>query len=125
MIKSCRACGESYRKGTIAFVIKNGKLVAGRVCPSCAKQGVTIIGLEATSRCKCGKKPTTCGSCAVDTERSNKASDLASAVKKLRAMVSVYKTSPVARMSEHAIEMNDGRIEGLESAIELLESGRY
>jgi hypothetical protein len=115
MMKTCKVCGNKVRKTNLALVSEDGILKSGRVCQDClSKHGVTIVLRPAVKMCKCGQPATKCHVCA-----GSKSGDLTSAIATLRGRLKTAKVTPV--LSEHL----EGRIEGLESAIELLESGRF
>jgi hypothetical protein len=119
-MKTCGLCARTYRKGSLAVVMTDRGLKSKRVCQDCADKGITLVAAMPAVRCKCGKPATKCHVCA-----GTKSGDLAGAIKVLEGRLKARKLMPVASMDEHAVETNDGVIEGLESAIELLKSGRF
>ena len=119
-MKTCKVCGHEYRIGRIAFIMGKRGLKSARVCQTCADKGVVLVAASPIQACKCGKPATKCHVCA-----GAKSGDLSDAIKVLEGRAKARKVMPIANMDEHTVETNDGFIEGLESAIELLRSGRF
>lgn len=119
-MKTCKVCGHEYRKGRIAFIMGKRGLKSARVCQGCADKGVVLVAASPIQACKCGKPATKCHVCA-----GTKSGSLDDAIKRLEGLAKAKRLAKVASMSEHDIVTNDGQIEGLEAAIELLKSGRF
>jgi hypothetical protein len=118
-MKTCKACGGKYRgQGTVAIVGKKGGIVG----PCCAKDGILVIGGKPAPRCKCGKLATKCHECA----GAKVPPELKAAVRVLKTYASAANASALRQVDgspEH--NFHAGKVEGLESAIDLLESGRF
>ena len=124
MAKACGKCGKAYRKGGIAFVATPDGLKNKRVCQTCLGQAVVIIPMDGATRCSCGEVATKCSRC-VDKRalRERKGHvDVAVLVKVLKNRARAYS---VAVTDLAKTEYRDGVKDGLESAAELLESGRW
>jgi hypothetical protein len=118
-MNTCKVCQKSYRKGVIAFIMGDRGLKGARVCQGCASDGVLVVAAKAGVTCSCGKPASKCSDC------GKKPADMGRAIKALETLVKLAKHGSVRYMHATEIQNNDGRIEGLESAIELLKSGRF
>ena len=126
MAKACGKCGKAYRKGGIAFVAMPDGLKSKRVCQTCLGQAVVIIPMDGATRCGCGELATKCSRC-VDKRalRERKGHvDVAVLVKALRNRARAYDVA-VSVTDLGKTEYRDGVKDGIESAAELLESGRW
>jgi len=110
----CKACGGAYRTGRVALVVSNvsadGKTIsmggsaAGRVCPTCAKTGTLIVARR---------------SAIVEREAAKGPPASAEVLRTLKAQLRGLRAAwEGARNRDSFI---DGRIEGLENAIDALE----
>ena len=120
-MKTCKVCGEPYRKGQIVHIMGERGLQAVRACQKCAGKGVTLVATNPVTFCKCGNPATKCHICAGS---SQPAGDIAAALKQLEGRLKLIKMSP-APTDEKAAASLSGRIEGMESAIALLKSGKF
>jgi len=121
-MSKCKVCRRSVRKTQVAMVLVSGKLVGARVCATCVdKFGVTIVVARQVPHCKkpgCTEVATRC-----HMHPSGVSPELTGAIKVLEGRVKAARMTPdIGNMNRAE---NDGRIEGLESAIELLKSGRF
>jgi len=123
-MKRCGKCREPYRVGRIACITSaRGKMTRVRVCPKCAKLGVLILAAEQTPSCKCGKAAKFCAACATNAERKDKATDVGKAIVTMKAWAKLAEgADPKVNGSN---DFMAGRADGLTSAIDLLESGRF
>jgi len=104
-LSTCKVCARSYRTGRIAFIMgEHGKLTGARVCQDCASDGVLVVAAKPARRCRCGNPAVKCGACASESQTKEKVE--------------------VCARRNQANDYRTGRSTGLESAIELLESGR-
>lgn len=126
---NCGVCGNSYRSGTEVWVPEVGgktgvrqKMVRKRACNGCAKRAMLIVASMPVARCRCGAPATQCHVCGSrkETAARKDGADVKAIVKKLKVMKLAYEDP-----DESEQEYRDGRVHGLESAIELLESGRW
>lgn len=129
MMKTCKACGGTYRTGAIAYLADDaGKLVASRVCQPCAKRGIVVIPATRAPMCKCGQPATQCHVCASKgaTAAKKDAAGVGGAVKVMRGWLKAIDNYAVDDDSPNENKAYaDGRIAAIESAIGLLESGRW
>jgi hypothetical protein len=134
---TCKVCSKKVRKTSIALILRDGTLKGARVCQGCLSAlGVTIVVAREVPRCKCGQPATKCHACA-----GSKSGDVQGAIKALEGRLKAAKATPAPespvyaepdKRGRDAVRANahygqghhDGRIEGLESIIELLKSGR-
>jgi hypothetical protein len=120
LMKTCKVCGHEYRKGRIAFIMGKRGLKSARVCQGCADKGVVLVAASPIQACKCGKPATKCHVCA-----GIKAPlFIDGAVKVLEGRLKAVKTVRYT-LNPAGDPFTEGKIEGLESAIELLKSGRF
>jgi hypothetical protein len=124
-MRLCGNCSEPYRKGKLALVSTGRGLKSAMVCPRCVAFAALVVSAKPVARCKCGGVATACGACVSRVETAALARNMAGALKALKAMVRGAKIALVANMTPRELETNDGRIEGLEAAVALLESGRW
>ena len=118
-MKLCKVCGKSYRSGRIAYIMSDKGLKGARVCQGCATGGVLVVAASEAARCKCGQPATKCHACA-----GTKSGDVVAAIKVLEGRLKVTKSTRYV-LDPAGDAATEGRIEGLESAIELLKSGRF
>lgn len=128
-MKRCSACGKTIRAGTMIFASDGkGGLARKRVGKCCAQLAVPLlVGTIEASRCACGSPATTCTGCSRDADRAEPGKVLAGALKRLRGIVRGYKQLPNGGEVQGSPEAcsYEGKIEGLEQAISLLEEGGY
>jgi hypothetical protein len=132
---TCKVCGKKVRKTSLALILRDGTLKGARVCQVCKTAlGVTIVVAREVPHCKCGEPATKCHVCA-----GSKSGEVSGACDVLEGRLRAAKATPApespsvdktgqgaARADAHYGQgHHDGRIEGLESAIELLKSGRF
>jgi hypothetical protein len=99
----CKVCSKNYRSGRIAFVMAGGGLKGARVCQGCAGAGVLLVAARPAVKETIAKGPPAA----------------AEVLKHLRAQVRGLKlTGP---KNPEADQFIDGKIEGLENAIDALE----
>lgn len=116
----CSVCNKQCRTTSIVHVKKGVTLERKRACPKCEGEAIKVLCQEPSARCKCGEPATVCHVCAGEKERRGKkeGADVAAIVKRLRAMA-------VGCGSGDEADYTGGRRSGIETAIELLESGRW
>lgn len=111
-MKNCKLCGRQYRTGRIAFVMAEGGLKGARVCQPCANAGVLLVAARPVVR-----KP---------AEKGPPAS--AEVLKLLKAQLKAAKAIPTNGLEGSTAlgtdQFIEGKIEGLENAIDALEGKR-
>lgn len=118
-MSTCKICNKSYRTGRIAFIMADGALKGARVCQTCAKNGVLLVAANAATRCTCGKPATRCKACGHRDDVKEKTSGpVTEILKRLKGLLKAYEIAEVE-------PYNMGKIDGLNSAIVLIESGRW
>lgn len=124
----CGVCTNTCRTTQLLYVSEKGKLTRKRACSTCVRQSISIFAAESAARCKCGAPAIICGTCVSKKETAAKkgGADVTPIVKRLKAMT----ISPTNRKAEEVLGSHewctaDGVLEGLESAIALLQSGRW
>jgi hypothetical protein len=116
---SCPCCGRPLLKGKRALV----QGVFRRVCLICSAKAVrvcTVVGKIKCTSTKCDGAASVCVTCATSAVTDALANPLGPIADALRAMIrglSVVEN----RESEHAEEYLAGKIEGLESALSLVQ----
>jgi hypothetical protein len=111
-MRRCKACGQEFRKGTIALVLTSKGTKGATVCPSCAKGGTLIVaaGQETVTRIEVKK---------LSTRRL--VAHLAALARVARAQSDQIR----GNMDDDLKRMHDARAEGLETAIQAIKSGRF
>ena len=115
-MKTCKACGDSYRKGQLAHVVVDGKLVQARVCLRCSVKAFHVCLTSAAPRCACGEKAASCSKCVEKAEKrgAQKASDLKKHIRHLKGLLKAYSVSGSSLDGERCL--------GLQQAVDYLES---
>jgi hypothetical protein len=126
----CSACGVRYRKGTTIHVCDvSGAIKRARVCPSCAKKAVLLLvqPLQASRCITCGSPATTCVGCAIDSDAKKARDPFKKAIAELRKLAILYadKDHTIHSRSREDADHNEGKIDGLEQAIGILEKGDF
>lgn len=122
-MKSCGVCTREVRKTTMAYVMTAEGIKRKRTCAACVQsRGFTVIASDLAPKCKCGKPATRCSDHGTNTDSSD---EVRRAVKALRSLVKVVRATKPADREIITAGLVDARVEGLETAIELLESGRW
>ena len=119
-MKTCKTCGRQVRKTSIALILRDGTLKGARVCAEClTSYGVTIVVKPEVKRCKCGAPATKCHVCV-----SSKGADVTGVVKALKGRVKALTLTVDPERDPETFAYMKAKIEGMESAIELIEGGR-
>jgi hypothetical protein len=103
---------------------EHGKLTGARVCQDCASDGVLVVAANPARRCRCGNPAVKCGACASESQTKEKVEVVRDAIKRLKVLLTANEAGKTPGLGA-ANDYRTGRSTGLESAIELLESGRF
>lgn len=115
---ACPACGKAFLNGKRALV--NG--IMRRVCLSCSSGAVRVVCTVSQTKCtsaRCNGTASVCVTCASSAVSEALAGPLGPIAKKLHAMYRAL--TKVAPKGEDAGEHLQGKIEGLETAIAVIE----
>lgn len=122
-VRDCPACGRGHIKGRRVLVpTRDGRLIRKLVCLQCASRAERILTVVSAKSCMVSECPEAAHVCtkhvaeAVTRERE---SSLAIATDTVRAMLRALKL--VAEREPDAHEFLMGKVEGIESALEVLE----
>lgn len=108
----CRSCGKQVRTTKIAFVLAPGGLKGGRVCQGCFAGGVTLVA---------PKLAPVKSACA---EPKSEREALAPYVRMLRSQLRMLQAAEaVGTVTRIPVPETQGRIEGMEAALSLLQRG--
>jgi hypothetical protein len=111
-MSACKACGQTYRRGTRALVQFPRGSISTTVCPKCAAKGLLIVARVLPP---------------VKVEKIQRADDVERVIRMLRTYASAARAVAKAEGERNEIGLvASGRAEGLESALETLrrETGR-
>lgn len=115
-MKTCRACGDEYRKGKLAFVLTEGqgkrgggrKLVGGIVCPECAAGGLLIVAPKLAPVIKKVEK---------------RSDEVQRALRQIQTLAKATRASARGVTTNQVVaDQISAKAEGLESAISVLEN---
>jgi hypothetical protein len=104
-MRKCKACGDEYRKGSLAVVIGKGRAVGGLVCPKCAQEGMLICA---------GKTPTK------QVQVTKRDPQLDKIVRMLTTYRNAAKNTPT--VCDLDVEYVRGKVDTFDSAIELVKA---
>lgn len=107
----CRACGKQARKTRIAHVLAGRGLKGGRVCQECFDGGAHVVAPTLAPTVDVAK-----------AERLAQREVLAPFIKLFEGQVKALRAMPCPNEAEESFI--NGKIEGLEGAIEALKGGR-
>jgi hypothetical protein len=130
-MKKCGICRAPYRVGVLVWTMKEGKLVAVRACHNCERASVTIHVAQTLPLCACGARATTCVGCCAKaaTKHASEAKGIPAAIARLEGMVKAHKSGLPAKYRDQtekdAARLLAAWVEGVESALELLKTGRF
>lgn len=125
---NCGICNKGYRVGTIVHVKDgSGTLVRKRACTTCAGDAILLYVTPQATRCKCGEPATTCGVCVSIREVTAKkgGADASAIIARLKGLVAGYQAGVDGSQIGQERLLLGARIEGIETAIQLLDSGRW
>jgi hypothetical protein len=121
-VRDCKGCGRGFLKGKrVLFPTRDGRLVRSLVCLRCASQAERVVVRVSAKPCMVSTCPNAAHVCtghAAEAVESARLSALATSIADLRAMIAALRLTE-RRHGENAFL--DGKIEGLEAALELLE----
>jgi hypothetical protein len=116
-VKRCPACGDEYRKGTVVFLLlPTGELERKRVCQDCRGLGVRIVPMQSKGRFKACHH----GSCMNLGKWCDEHRFLTPVFAQLERAIKVQLRMLQGPTMETLREHTRGRIEGLESALEIV-----
>lgn len=127
-VKDCKACGRGFLKGKrVLYPTRDGRLVRALVCLSCASRAERIIVRVSAKPCMvatCPNAAHVCSHHAGAAVTDARASSLAISVGELRGMIAALRITERVEgyaAEPHVNDFLDGKIEGLEAALEVLE----
>ena len=105
-MRSCTKCGKAARKRVAVTMFRKGVLKGALVCQECAKDGIVLLAAEAAVR---------------EVRTVDKGPEAAvKAMKRLRKQFAL-----ASCIDEEARDVLNGKLEGVDACIALVESGRY
>jgi hypothetical protein len=119
--KDCPGCGRGFLKGKrVLFPMRDGRLVRKLVCLTCSSKAERVMTRVTAKPCmssSCDNAAHMCTHCAADLVLEERMRSTTGAVEELRGMLVALRVTDKTHGGEDFIQ---GKIEGLESAIELL-----
>lgn len=120
--KDCPVCGRGHLRGKRAYVpTRDGRLIRKLVCQRCADKAERIIVKVTADLCMtpgCPHNARVCTHCAASMvlhERQNAISDV---VGQIRAVIAASRM--MKNDDQGVVQWNEGRLEGLRSALAML-----
>jgi hypothetical protein len=121
-VRDCKGCGRGFLKGKrVLFPTRDGRLVRTLVCLQCASRAERVVVRVSAKPCMvatCPHAAHVCSHHAAEAVSDARLSALATSISELRAMIAAMRATE--RRNE-AGDFLEGRIEGLEAALEVLE----
>lgn len=124
----CGICGSGCRKTTLVYVKSGSILERKRAGQCCAGDAIQLVMTTMTRRCKCGGLATQCHLCGSKKELAARKDGA-----EIKAIIKRFKVIQLARKSSAGAETpgspeycsSIGEADGLQAAIDVLESGRW
>lgn len=121
-VRDCKGCGRGFLKGKrVLFPTRDGRLVRTLVCLRCSSHAERVVVRVSAKPCMvslCPNAAHVCSHHAADAVSDARLSALATSIGELRAMIAALR---LTERRHGAGDFLEGKIEGLEAALELLE----
>jgi len=124
--KTCGICQKPYRaRGTLVLTRIDGTIKTVRACMKCVVNTMPVH-VPNVQHCKCGALPVVCQDCKITFGKSYaaEAGGINDAIKRLEGLVKAHRSGPRSEITSESVKLSHW-VEGLESAIDLLKSGRF
>jgi len=123
--KDCPVCGRGFLKGKRCYVpTRDGRLIRKLVCLGCSGKAERIIVKVSADHCMtpgCANVARVCTHCAASMVLSERQTSISGVVEQLRAVIAATRSMPLTDDGiVVAQEWNEGRLEGLRSALGML-----